>query len=251
MAKKSLSILCLILVICLGLILTGCPKKVAKTDEGAVTSQQDQARQQQLDQERRAEEEKQRKAAEDARIKRDELKRAEAAAKAEEERKKAEEERKKAEEERKKAEEERKKAEEGARKEFEASLQQKKEPAGIQGAGEVRDSSLLKDVHFDFDKYDIRPADADIMKENASILMKNPNLKIQVEGHCDERGTVEYNLALGERRANSVRKYLVSLGVPADRLSVISYGKEMPLDPGHNEAAWAMNRRAHLTILSK
>ena len=237
MAKKSLSILCLILVICLGLILTGCPKKVAKTDEGAVTSQQDQARQQQLDQERRAEEEKQRKAAEDARIKRDELKRAEAAAKAEEERKKAE--------------EERKKAEEGARKEFEASLQQKKEPAGIQGAGEVRDSSLLKDVHFDFDKYDIRPADADIMKENASILMKNPNLKIQVEGHCDERGTVEYNLALGERRANSVRKYLVSLGVPADRLSVISYGKEMPLDPGHNEAAWAMNRRAHLTILSK
>ncbi len=81
--------------------------------------------------------------------------------------------------------------------------------------------------------------------------MKYSTVKIQIEGHCDERGTAEYNLALGERRANSAKKYLVSLGIPADRLSTISYGKEMPLDPGHNEEAWAKNRRAHFIILSK
>jgi peptidoglycan-associated lipoprotein len=76
-------------------------------------------------------------------------------------------------------------------------------------------------------------------------------MKIQIEGHCDERGTVEYNLALGERRANSTKKFLISLGIAGDRLSAISYGKERPLDPGHNEEAWTKNRRAHTVILSK
>ena len=133
-------------------------------------------------------------------------------------------------------------------KEFEKSLTPKKQP-GIEG--EVLESKLLKDVSFDFDKYDVRPQDISILKEDAAVLMKYSNLKIQIEGHCDERGTGEYNLALGERRANSVKKYLVSLGVPADRLSTISYGKEMPVDPGHNEEAWAKNRRAHFIILAK
>jgi peptidoglycan-associated lipoprotein len=133
-------------------------------------------------------------------------------------------------------------------KEFEKSLLAKKEP-GIEG--EVFESSLLKDIRFDFDKYDVRPEDIDTLKQNAALLAKYPRVKIQIEGHCDERGTNEYNLALGERRCNSAKKYLISLGVPESRLSTISYGEERPLDPGHDEEAWAKNRRAHFIILSK
>jgi len=138
--------------------------------------------------------------------------------------------------------------EEKGAKEFEKSLVAKKEP-GIEG--EVFESKLLKDIHFDFDKYNIRPEDAEILKENAALLKKYPKVKIQVEGHCDERGTTEYNLALGERRANSAKRYLVSLGISPDRISTISYGKERPLDPSHNEEAWAKNRRDHTIISSK
>jgi peptidoglycan-associated lipoprotein len=132
--------------------------------------------------------------------------------------------------------------------ELEKSLVTKKEP-GIEG--EVFESNLLKDIHFEFDKYDIRSVDEAILKENAAFLKNNPRMKIQVEGHCDERGTVEYNLALGERRANNTKKYLVSLGIPSDRISTISYGKEKPFDKGHHEEAWAKNRRAHIVVLSK
>lgn len=138
--------------------------------------------------------------------------------------------------------------EEAARKELEKSLTAKKEP-GIEGV--VFESSLLKDVYFDFDKFDIRPEDAAILKENAALLKKYPTVKVQIEGHCDERGTNEYNLALGERRANSAKNYLVSLGIPSDRISTISYGEEKPLDTGHQEEAWAKNRRAHTVIVSK
>jgi peptidoglycan-associated lipoprotein len=142
-------------------------------------------------------------------------------------------------------EEEAKKARGG---EFEKSLVAKKE-SGIEG--EVFESKLLKDIHFDFDKFDIRPGNAVILKENAEILKKYLKVKIQIEGHCDERGTNEYNLALGERRANSTKNYLVSLGISPDRISTISYGEEKPLDPGHNEEAWGKNRRAHTIILSR
>ncbi len=131
---------------------------------------------------------------------------------------------------------------------FEKSLVAKKEP-GIEGV--VFESSLLKDIHFDFDKYDIRPQDAEILKENAALLKKYPTVKIQIEGHCDERGTNEYNMALGERRANSTKNYLISLGIPAERMTTISYGEERPVDPGHNEEAWAKNRRAHFVITAK
>jgi peptidoglycan-associated lipoprotein len=110
---------------------------------------------------------------------------------------------------------------------------------------------LLKDIHFDFDRYDIRRGDEEILKENAALLKKYPKTKIQIEGHCDERGTVEYNLALGERRANNTKQYLVSFGIASNRISTISYGKERPLDPGHNEEAWAKNRKAHTVILSR
>lgn len=135
-----------------------------------------------------------------------------------------------------------------AKEQFEKSLVAEKTP-GI--AGEVFESSLLKDIHFDFDKYDIRPGDAALLKENAALLNKYPNVKIQMEGHCDERGTVEYNLALGERRANHAKNYLVSLGISPARISTISYGKEKPLDAGHNEDAWARNRRAHTVVTAK
>jgi len=135
-----------------------------------------------------------------------------------------------------------------AKEQFEKSLVAEKTP-GI--AGEVFESSLLKDIHFDFDKYDIRPGDAALLKENAALLNKYPNVKVQVEGHCDERGTVEYNLALGERRANHAKNYLVSLGISPARISTISYGKEKPLDPSHNEDAWARNRRAHTVVTAK
>ena len=147
-----------------------------------------------------------------------------------------------------KAEAERKAKETKTKEEFEKSMVAKKTP-GIEG--EVFESSLLKDVHFDFDKYDIRPADAASLKGNADLLKKYHNVKVQIEGHCDERGTVEYNLALGERRANSTRNYLVSIGVSPERISTISYGKERPLDPSHNEAAWTKNRRAHTIITAK
>lgn len=130
---------------------------------------------------------------------------------------------------------------------FEESLTAKKY-AGIEGT--VLESAMLKDVHFDFDRYDLTAEARAILAENAKLMVAHPSLRIQIEGHCDERGSNEYNLALGEKRAMSVKLYLVKLGVRADNLSTISYGEEMPLDPRHNEEAWAKNRRAHLVILS-
>lgn len=108
-----------------------------------------------------------------------------------------------------------------------------------------------EDIHFDFDKYDLTPHAREILANKAYFLKQYPTVKILVEGHCDERGTAEYNLALGERRANSAKQYLVQLGISEDRISTVSYGKERPLDPGHNEVAWAKNRRAHFVIVSR
>jgi len=106
----------------------------------------------------------------------------------------------------------------------------------------------LKDIHFDFDKYDIRPGDAKILDENTKWMKANPNYLILIEGHCDERGTSEYNLALGERRTKATLNYLVSQGVQANRISLISYGKERPLCTEKNEACWSRNRRAHFLV---
>jgi peptidoglycan-associated lipoprotein len=89
------------------------------------------------------------------------------------------------------------------------------------------------------------------MDANAELLTRYPNWVVTIEGHCDERGTPEYNLALGERRALAARNYLISLGIAGDRLRTVSYGKEFPFDPGHTDAAWAQNRRAHFVITSK
>jgi peptidoglycan-associated lipoprotein len=144
--------------------------------------------------------------------------------------------------------EEEAKRREQERKEFEKSLAAKRTP-GIEG--EVYESKLLKRVHFDFDRYEIRVSDTAVLKENAAVLKKFPEVKIQIEGHCDERGTNEYNLALGERRANSTRQYLLSLGVEAGRISIISYGEERPLEAAHEEESWGKNRRADFIVVSK
>lgn len=103
-------------------------------------------------------------------------------------------------------------------------------------------------IYFDFDKYNIRPSDAEILNKDYAWMQANPG-KVRIEGNCDERGTVEYNLALGQKRADAAKAYLVNLGADPKRLETVSYGKEKPLDPGHNEAAWAKNRRDNFTPL--
>ncbi|MFH1941907.1 MAG: peptidoglycan-associated lipoprotein Pal [bacterium] len=113
----------------------------------------------------------------------------------------------------------------------------------------VRRTLVLKDVNFDFDKDDLRPDSREILAGHARQLRENSQVKILIEGHCDERGTIEYNLALGERRANAVKNYFKSYGIDTDRLSTISYGKERPLNPNRTEAAWAKNRRAAFKIV--
>jgi len=201
-------IVSVIFVLCIGLILMGCPKKTVMKDEPSAKAEVAKMEAERIAKEKEREaKEKEAKEKEAARLK-----------------------------------------EEQAKRELERSLVAKRTP-GIEG--EVFESSLLKPIFFDYDKYDIRPVDVDILKGNSTFLKKFPNMKIQIEGHCDERGTNEYNLALGERRANSTKKYLTSLGITADRISTISYGEEKPLDPGHTEEAWTKNRRANFVITAK
>ena len=221
MLKKSFVALSLIL--CLGLIVSGCPKKTIVKEEPSVKKADESAAEKEkaarLEAERKEREAREREAREREAREKD-------LAKLKEEAKKRQQE----------------------QKDFERSLVAKKTP-GIEG--EVFETKMLKRIHFDFDKYNIRPDDAEILKQNAAVLKKFPTVKIQIEGHCDERGTSEYNLALGERRASSVKRYLVSLGVDEKRISTISYGEERPLDPNQNEEAWTKNRRAEFIILSK
>jgi peptidoglycan-associated lipoprotein len=106
----------------------------------------------------------------------------------------------------------------------------------------------LRDIFFDFDKYDIRPEDSKTLDANAAWLKANPNQLVLIEGHCDERGTNEYNLALGERRAKAAMNYLVSQGVQASRITIISYGEERPTCTEKNEGCWAKNRRSHFLV---
>jgi peptidoglycan-associated lipoprotein len=106
-------------------------------------------------------------------------------------------------------------------------------------------------IYFDFDRYNIRPDARMGLETNARVLRDNRNMRIQIEGHCDERGTVEYNLALGERRAASARQYLMDLGIDGGRMTTISYGKERPVAFGHDEASWQLNRRAEFVVTSR
>ncbi len=106
----------------------------------------------------------------------------------------------------------------------------------------------IKTVYFDFDKFDLSDQTRLTLRANAQVLNANAQFNIKIEGHCDERGTIEYNLALGERRANAVREYLASLGVNESRIRIVSYGEERPADGGHTESAWAKNRRAETVV---
>jgi peptidoglycan-associated lipoprotein len=109
----------------------------------------------------------------------------------------------------------------------------------------------LKPVFYELDSSDLSSAAQQALNENAALLKRYTSWTVTIEGHCDERGTPEYNLALGERRAITARAYLVSLGIPADRMRIVSYGKEFPFDPGHDETAFSKNRRAHFVITAK
>ena len=111
--------------------------------------------------------------------------------------------------------------------------------------------SPLKPVFFPLDSAELDDAGRAVATANAGVMKKYPTWIVTIEGHCDERGTAEYNLALGERRAVAVKTYLVSLGIPPDRIRTVSYGKEFPFDPGSTEEAWAKNRRGHFVITSK
>jgi peptidoglycan-associated lipoprotein len=116
---------------------------------------------------------------------------------------------------------------------------------------QINKEKPLAMIHFDYDKYAVRDDAKSVLESNAAWLKRFRTAKILIEGHCDERGTEDYNLALGEKRAKSAFDYLVSLGVSADRMKILSYGKSQPLTSGHDEASWQKNRRAQFTIIEK
>lgn len=111
-------------------------------------------------------------------------------------------------------------------------------------------ASPLKDIYFDFDRYDLRADDREVLKANAGWLKANASARVEIEGHADERGTNEYNLALGAKRAQSAKDYLVTLGISKERLSTISYGEELPVCKENNEECWQKNRRARFVVIS-
>jgi peptidoglycan-associated lipoprotein len=121
----------------------------------------------------------------------------------------------------------------------------KEQPAKVRAA---ETAVTVSDINFDFDKSSIRPDAREILKTNADVFLKNSASAIVIEGYCDERGTAEYNMALGQKRAQEAKKYLVNLGIKESKMKTISYGDERPLDPGHDEEAWAKNRRAHFVV---
>ncbi len=106
----------------------------------------------------------------------------------------------------------------------------------------------IKDIRFDFDRYSLRDDSKPAIKDVADILAKHRNLKVAIEGNCDERGTAEYNISLGERRAEAVKEYLIALGIPSGKIETTSYGKEKPICTDHNEGCWSKNRRAHMVL---
>jgi peptidoglycan-associated lipoprotein len=123
------------------------------------------------------------------------------------------------------------------------SLEQFKNTGTLSGAG-----GPLSDIHFGYNTYNIEPQDGSILKQNASWMQSNPKTRVQVEGHCDERGSEEYNIALGAKRAQAAKDYLETLGIEGSRISTISYGKELPLCTEHDESCWQQNRRDHFVV---
>jgi len=125
------------------------------------------------------------------------------------------------------------------------------DPIGNRSLDDLNKDSPLKPTFFPLDRSDLDDVGRAVVTSNADVMKKYQTWIVTIEGHADERGTAEYNLALGERRALAVKTYLVSLGISPDRLRTVSYGKEFPFDPGHSEAAWGKNRRAHFVITKK
>jgi peptidoglycan-associated lipoprotein len=121
-------------------------------------------------------------------------------------------------------------------------------PAKTVTAADLNAQRVLKTIYFDYDQYDLRTDAREMLASNVEWLKTNSKWRLLIEGHCDERGTNEYNMALGDRRANAAKNYLVSAGVDASRVRTISYGEERPADPGHDETAWTKNRRAEFII---
>lgn len=117
---------------------------------------------------------------------------------------------------------------------------------GTLGAG--GSGGPLSDIHFGYNDYTIQPQDGEVLRANARWLTDHTNAHVQIEGHCDERGSEEYNLALGAKRAQAAKEYLTDLGISGDRISTISYGKELPVCTEHNEDCWAQNRRDHFVV---
>ena len=122
--------------------------------------------------------------------------------------------------------------------------------AALGHSSEAVRTLLTTMIHFDYDKASLRGEDASVLDQKVSILQANPDARIRVSGHCDERGSDEYNLALGNRRASTAKQYLVSHGIDAGRIETTSYGKERALDPAHNEEAWSRNRRDEFDVSS-
>lgn len=127
-----------------------------------------------------------------------------------------------------------------------AKVETKEEPARYQ-----EEKDLFADILFDYDKYDVREEDKPVLQNIASWLLKNTSAKLSIEGHCDERGTNEYNLALGDRRAKAARDYLIALGIASGRIEMLSYGEEMPFCKEQTEECWAKNRRDHFVVLKE
>jgi peptidoglycan-associated lipoprotein len=127
-----------------------------------------------------------------------------------------------------------------------AKVETREEPARY-----TEEKDIFADVHFDYDRYDISEKDRPTLQNIAGWLLKNTSAKLSIEGHCDERGTNEYNLALGDRRAKAARDYLIALGVAAGRIEMLSYGEEMPVCKEQTEECWAKNRRAHFVVLKE
>ena len=131
----------------------------------------------------------------------------------------------------------------------EAVEKEKAKKEAAEKAAAILKELQMADINFDFDKSNLKPEAQEVLKKGTPAYLKYRDYKLVIEGHCDERGTAEYNLALGEKRATEAAKYLTDLGIDKERIKTISYGKEMPLDKGHDEDSWAKNRRAHFVLL--
>jgi len=130
----------------------------------------------------------------------------------------------------------------------EEALQESSSAKQVEAASESAVKIELKTIYFDYDKYAIRSSERVKIESNADMLKSHPNVSVVIEGHCDERGETEYNLALGDKRAKSIENYMMTLGVKGSQISTVSYGEERPADSGHDEAAWANNRRAEFKV---